>query len=157
VREGYLTTTHFRAGGSAKRERRMLIEPETGRTILSAQYLPQAELWRINHGWRKSSEQVGFVIDSATVRWRSREDVDDAGNSDGGGTLVTGIRPFVTDSRNLLLLQPNTKGASDEGFLRSLAYALRRALQIEYQIEEREVEVELIGREDNENLLFWEA
>jgi hypothetical protein len=30
-------------------------------------------------------------------------------------------------------------------------------LQIEYQIEEREVEVELIGREENENLLFWEA
>ena len=38
-----------------------------------------------------------------------------------------------------------------------IAYALRRALQIEYQIEEREIEVELIGREENENLLFWEA
>ena len=158
VREGYLTTTHFRTGGGAIRERRTLIEPPTGKTILSALYLPQAELWRINHGWRKSSEQVGFVIDSATGRWRSREDAESATNGDGdGGALVTGIRPFVTDSRNLLLLQPNTEGASDEGFLRSLAYALRRALQIEYQIEEREVEVELIGREDNENLLFWEA
>ena len=70
---------------------------------------------------------------------------------------MTGIRPFVTDSRNLLLLQPISEAASDEGFLRSLAYALRRALQIEYQIEEREVAVELIGREENENLLFWEA
>src|SRR5262249_46620266 len=38
-----------------------------------------------------------------------------------------------------------------------LGYALRRALQIEYQIEEREVAVELIGREENESLLFWEA
>jgi hypothetical protein len=55
------------------------------------------------------------------------------------------------------LLQPISETASDEGFLRSLAYALRRALQIEYQIEEREVAVELIGREENENLLFWEA
>jgi very-short-patch-repair endonuclease len=70
---------------------------------------------------------------------------------------MTGIRPFVADNRNLLLLQPISEEASDEGFLRSLAYALRRALQIEYQIEEREVEVELIGREENENLLFWEA
>jgi hypothetical protein len=59
---------------------------------------------------------------------------------------MTGIRPFVADNRNLLLLQPISEEASDEGFLRSLAYALRRALQIEYQIEEREVEVELIGR-----------
>ena len=158
VREGYLTTTHFRTGAGAVRERRILIEPETGRPILSALYLPQAQLWRINHGWRKSSEQVGFIIDSATGRWRSREDADDANDGDrSGGTLVTGIRPFVTDSRNLLLLQPSSEGARDEGFLRSLAYALRRALQIEYQIEEREVEVELIGREENENLLFWEA
>ena len=71
--------------------------------------------------------------------------------------LMTDIRPFVTDSRNLLLLRPISEAASDESFLRSLAYALRRALQIEYQIEEREVAVELIGREENENLLFWEA
>jgi hypothetical protein len=55
------------------------------------------------------------------------------------------------------LLQPISEAASDEGFLRSLAYAFRRALQIEYQIEEREVAVELIGREENESLLFWEA
>jgi hypothetical protein len=158
VREGYLTTTHFRTGGAAIRERRVLIEPDTGNPILSALYLPQAQLWRINHGWRKSSEQVGFIIDSTTGRWRSRDDADDANNGDsGGGGLVTGIRPFVTDNRNLLLLQPLSEAASDEGFLRSLAYALRRALQIEYQVEEREVAVELIGREENENLLFWEA
>jgi hypothetical protein len=158
VREGYLTTTHFRTGGGAIRERRTLIEPPTGKTILSALYLPQAELWRINHGWRKSSEQVGFIIDSASGRWRSKEDADDAQDGDrSGGGLLAGIRPFVTDSRNLLLLRPSSEGASDESFLRSLAYALRRALQLEYQVEEREVEVELIGREDNENLLFWEA
>jgi superfamily II DNA/RNA helicase len=159
VREGYLTTTHFRSGGGAVREHRSLTEPETGNAILSALYLPQAELWRINHGWRKSSEQVGFIIDSATGRWRSRDDADDGDNGGGGvsGGLMTGIRPFVTDSRNLLLLRPISEQANDEGFLKSLAYALRRALQVEYQIEEREVAVELIGREDNENLLFWEA
>jgi superfamily II DNA/RNA helicase len=157
VREGYLTTTHFRTGGGAIRERRVLMEPTTSRAILSALYLPQAELWRINQGWRKASEQVGFILDTTTGRWRSRDDADDAGNGDRGGTLVTGIRPFVTDNRNLLLLQPISETASDEGFLKSLAYAIRRALQIEYQIEEREVEVELIGREDNQNLLFWEA
>jgi hypothetical protein len=156
VREGYLTTMHFRTGGGAIRERCTLTEPDIGKPILSGLYLPQAELWRINHGWRKSSEQVGFIIDSATGRWRSRDDADDANNGDGGGGggLMTGIRPFVTDSRNLLLLQPISEAASDEGFLRSLAYAFRRALQIEYQIEEREVAVELIGREENESLLL---
>jgi hypothetical protein len=159
IREGYLTTTHFRSGGGAVRERRTLTEPGTCKTILSALYLPQAELWRINHGWRKSSERVGFIIDSATGRWRSRDDADegDNGRSSVSGGLMTGIRPFVTDGRNLLLMRPISEQANHEEFLKSLAYALRRALQIEYQIEEREVAIELIGREENENLLFWEA
>ena len=56
--------------------------------MLSALYLPQAELWRINHGWRKVSEQVGFIIDSATGRWRSRDDADEANNGDGGGAVA---------------------------------------------------------------------
>jgi very-short-patch-repair endonuclease len=158
IREGYLTTTHFRTAGGAPREHRVLLEPEAAKPILSALYLPQAELWRINHGWRKSSEQVGFIIDSATGRWRSRDDVDDANGGDrGAAALMTGIRPFVTDNRNLLLLQPISESATDESFLKSLAYAFRRALQLEYQVEEREIEVELIGREENLNLLFWEA
>ena len=70
---------------------------------------------------------------------------------------MTGIRPYVTDTRNILLLRPLADAASDQDFLKSLAYALRRALQIEYQVEERELAVELIGREENENIVFWEA
>jgi hypothetical protein len=116
------------------------------------------ELWRINHGWRRSSEQIGFIIDSATGRWLSRDDNGDQnGSARGDGNVMTGIRPFVTDNRNLLLLRPVADAATGEGFLKSLAYALRRALQIEYQIEEREVAVELIGRDENQNIIFWEA
>ena len=158
VREGYVTTTHFRTMRGAGQERRTFVEPGTGAAILSAIYLPQAQLWRINHGWRKSSEQTGFIIDSTSGRWRAGEDAGDDDNGDlGGGTVMTGLKPYVTDSRNILLLRPSTGSPIEEGFLKSLAYALRRAVQIEYQIEEQEVAVELIGREENQNLLFWEA
>ncbi len=152
VREGYLTTTHFRTSGGA-REERTFIEPQTGGAILSARYLPQAQLWRINHGWRKSAEQVGFILDGATGRWRARDDAADQNGGGRGGNLMTGIRPYVTDTRNILLLRPLADAASDQDFLKSLAYALRRALQIEYQVEERELAVELIGREENENIV----
>ena len=158
VREGYLTTTHFRTVRGSAHEHRTLVEPGTGKAILRALYLPQAQLWRINHGWRKSSEQLGFIIDSTNGRWRSRDDAnDDNDDGRGAGSTISGIRPFVTDNRNILLLRPISEATTDEGFLKSLAYALRRALQVEYQIEEREIAVELIGREDNESLLFWEA
>lgn len=55
------------------------------------------------------------------------------------------------------MLRPHANAGTDEVFLKSLAYAIRRALQLEYQIEEREIAVELIGREQNETLMFWEA
>jgi hypothetical protein len=157
VREGYLTTTHFRTSVGSPREERTFLAPQTEEAILSAKYLPQAQLWRINHGWRKSAEQTGFTLDGTMGRWRSREDAADQHGGGGASNVMTGIRPFVTDTRNLLLLRPLTDAASDQGFLKSLAYALRRALQIEYQVEERELEVELIGREENENIVFWEA
>jgi hypothetical protein len=158
VREGYSTTMHFRTARGATPERRTLLEREKGDALLSVLYLPQSELWRINHGWRKSSEQIGFVIDSVSGRWRSRDNAGDDNDGNGhAGSVMTGIRPFVTDTRNILLLRPVLNISEDEIFLKSLAYALRRALQIEYQVEEREISLELIGREQNQSLMFWEA
>lgn len=47
--------------------------------------------------------------------------------------------------------------AADEAFLKTLAYALRRAIQIIYQVEEQEVAVELIGNKEHQRILLWEA
>ncbi len=157
VREGYVTTTHFNAAQAARRERLTLVHADSGDALLSIAHLPQAQLWRINHGWRKASEQAGFIIDPGTGRWRAKEDAGaEEGAPPGTPTSISGLKPYVTDSRNLLLLRPVSEDSS-ESFLTSLAYALRRALQVEYQLEEQEVVVETIGREDQEALLFWEA
>ena len=157
VREGYVTTTHFRSAGSG-REERLLVDPGSESVILSVLYLPRAQLWRINHGWRKSAEQTGFVIETGSGRWRSNDDADNEPEGDGrAGPVLAGLKPYVTDSRNLLLLRPSHEAPLDEVFLNSLAFALRRAIQIEYQVEEQEVAVELIGREEHLSLLFWEA
>ena len=43
---------------------------------------------------------------------------------------LTGMRPYVTDGRNLLLLLPIHDTQDGDVFLRSLAYALQRALQV---------------------------
>jgi hypothetical protein len=99
----------------------------------------------------------GEIRSDSRGRWRSNDDTDDEPEADGRrGSLLAGLKPYVTDSRNLLLLRP-TAAPLDEVFLNSLAFALRRAIQIEYQVEEQEVAVELIGHEEHLSLLFWEA
>jgi hypothetical protein len=46
---------------------------------------------------------------------------------------------------------------TDEEFLRTLAYSFRRAIQLDYQIEEQEIAVELIGAESQRSIILWEA
>jgi MrfA Zn-binding domain len=55
------------------------------------------------------------------------------------------------------MLRPVAQAADDEAFLKTLAHALRRAIQIIYQVEEQEVAVELIGRKEHRRVLLWEA
>jgi very-short-patch-repair endonuclease len=99
-------------------------------------------------------------MDRATGRWRRREDDEIDPNEPPDPTTQTvmaGVKPFVTDSRNLLLLRPVTGTPVLEPFLRTLAYALQRGIQFVYQVEEQEVAVESIGRGDHQRLLLWEA
>ena len=63
----------------------------------------------------------------------------------------------MKDSRNLLLLRSLRGDRSEAPFHKTLAYALQRAIQLAYQVEEQEVAVELIGQGEHQRTLFWEA
>jgi hypothetical protein len=100
----------------------------------------------------------GFAVDTGSGRWRSNDDAEDELRAEGRrGLLLAGLKPYVTDVRNLLLVRPSTSVTLEEVFMHSLAFALRRAIQIEYQVEEQEIAIELIGRGENLSVLFWEA
>ncbi len=63
----------------------------------------------------------------------------------------------MKDNRNLLLLRSLRADRCEPPFLKTLAYALQRAIQIVYQVEEQEVAVELVGQGEHQRILFWEA
>ncbi len=162
VREGYRVTTQcqFPAGRSVRRAEARVAD---GAAVMDVTFAPQATLWRINHGWRRATRQSGFTLDGDTGRWRKREN-DPVGDSDDAldpteKAPISDVRPYVTDARNILLLRPvsEAKGADRERFLRTLAYALQRGVQVVYQVEEQEVAVELIGTGDHQRLLLWES
>ena len=148
-REGYNIKTYFRLTSDKSRKVRPY-RGRDGRPLVTLEACPQAELWRINHGWRRSEGEKGFRIDTANGRW--------SGSGDDPRTRIAGIKPFVADTRNLLFvgLADPAKGG-DEAFMKTLGYALRRAIQVCYQVEEQEIVVEIIGGEAHRRLLFWEA
>jgi hypothetical protein len=69
---------------------------------------------------------------------------------------MNGVKPFVYDQRNLLLLRPTATADGDE-FFATLGYALQRAIQFVYQVEEQEIEVEVVGEGEQRRVLLWEA
>ena len=152
VRSGYSISTHFSLLGSRNQRAKACTDEEV---VLDMSYAPAARLWRINHGWRRG-ERNGFTIDPQTGRWGRRDVEDDAGDEEPGILQpITGVKPYVQDGRNILMMQPSWSDQS-QGFQLSLLYALKRAIQFVYQVEEQEVGAELIGQEEHRRLLFWE-
>lgn len=158
-RAGYDITTHYRFAPGDSVTRSQLLDG-TG-PILEILHAPQSKVWRINNGWRRASVRDGFTVDSASGRWGKPQADDEIAQDEATEPAMraplTGVRPYVTDGRNLLLLRPIYDPKDGEVFLRSLAYALQRALQVVYQVEEQELAVELIGRGAQQRLLLWEA
>jgi very-short-patch-repair endonuclease len=124
-------------------------------------YGDAAELWRINLGWsrREKQEDRGFWLDITRRQWSRRAMDPDEDKEDDGETSPGALRrviPFVQDRRNSLVMTfdadlPLPMMASIEG-------ALKRAIQIEYQLEDTELATEpLPNRETRKQLLFFEA
>jgi hypothetical protein len=156
AREGYQVDTHFRFPAGLPERRLVLCEGSVMESLLETRYVPQAEIWRINHGWRRSEDRDGFVIDTNTGAWQRQTDDDEEPNGTTPRAIRRQIRPYVSDTRNLLLLRIVSE-ESDEDFLTTLSYSLRRAIQVAYQIEEQEIAVERIGRDQQRRIILWEA
>ncbi len=154
-RYGYRVTTHF-AFPSDAQPISARATSETGEILLRTQFARAADIWRINHGWRRSDVE-GFTLEPSTGRWGSRPSNDPSQPADPDiQAPFQGIRPFVTDRRNMLLMQPG-ETAIDETFALSLLFALKQGIETVYQLEPQEVAAQLIGSDDHRKLLLWEA
>lgn len=156
LREGYRIDTYYRFGDDVPASHVQIQQGEA--TLLEVHHAPHATLWRVNHGWRRAQNpREGFALDAESGVWVKRRDEEDDDTENVRPTLH-GLRPYVRDVRNLLLVQlaiPLAEGIRDS-VLWSLAYALNRAFQLRYHVEDQELAVEVIGEPGAQRLLFWE-
>jgi len=157
------TTYRFLPGpdGRIQKQKADVLQSEEALAELS--YAPAARIWRINRGWRrrKDKEQLGFYINPITGTW-SKQDAPDAGDDNGNDDALMDkvpnqrIVPFVEDHRNLLILAP-VHALSLEA-MATLQAALKRGVEMTFQIEESELVAEPLPKLDERRaLLFYEA
>lgn len=158
VRVGYDVQTGIRFAEEAGATRARVAEVrKDAEKLATLTYSGTATLWRINLGWRrrKSSAGMGFWIDPERGTWQRREDESEEAEEQQDRPRQR-VVPFVEDRRNALLFEPSTPRG--DAFMASLAAALKRAIQVEFQLEESELAVEPLPRREKRNLLlFYEA
>ena len=124
--------------------------------LLNLTYGDTATIWRVNLGWRKrrAREQRGFILDVERGYWGKREDSGDP--DDPMSPRTQRVIPYVTDTRNALLIQPGDP--LDTETMASLEAALKAAMEVVFQLESSELATEpLPARDDRRLLLFYES
>lgn len=157
------TTYRFLPGPDGKIQRHKAQIRQDDELLGELTYAPAAQIWRINRGWRrrKDKAQLGFYINPITGTWSKQDGPDaqdDTGSDDALLEKVPNQRivPFVEDHRNLLVFTP-AHALSLEA-MATLQAALKRGIEMTFQIEESELVVEPLPKSDERRaLLFYEA
>lgn len=165
-RQGFELQTTFRfLPGRDGLVQKTQAEVQQGDEVLAGLvYTPAARLWRINRGWRrrKDKSQLGFYINPITGTWSKKDDP----NAGEGDTAVDEplldkvpnqrIVPFVEDHRNLLILSPLRELSLEA--MATLQAAIKRGIEMTFQIEEAELVAEALPtQDDRKSLMFYES
>ncbi len=157
------TTYRFLPGPDGRiQKQKATIQQEEG-ALGELTYAPAAQIWRINRGWRrrKDKEQLGFYINPITGTWSKQDSPDSEDDKSSDDALLDKVPnqrivPFVEDHRNLLIFAP-VHALSLEA-MATLQAALKRGIEMTFQIEESELVVEPLPKSDERRaLLFYEA
>ena len=135
----------------------------TPETLAELTYAPAAQIWRINRGWRrrKNKEQLGFYINPITGQWSKKDEPGASDEPEKDGALLDKVPnqqivPFVEDHRNILILAPMHLLGLEA--MATLQAALKRGIEMTFQIEESELVAEPLPKQDDRKaLLFYEA
>jgi len=148
LKYGYNVTTHFRY--AAQKQETATVLTQAGTQLLRLTYGETAKIWRINRGLRRNTQERGFKLDVASGVWgdpKSEQALDN---------LQTEVNLMVDNTCNILVVEPEDIPTTDsEAFLATFQYALERAIQAVYFLEEDELASERLGQ--GRYLLFWEA
>ncbi len=157
------TTYRFLPGTDGKiQQQKAMVESEEG-LLAELTYAPAARIWRINRGWRrrKDKNQLGFYINPISGMWSKQDDPNSEEESSNEPATVDKVPnqrivPFVEDHRNLLILSPPQMLTVET--MATVQAALKRGIEMTFQIEESELVAEPLPKQDDrKSLLFYEA
>ena len=139
------TSIRFEPYGERSSELTSELKDDSGRLLAELSYGDTALIRRMNVGLRRrrNKEEQGYLLDTLDGRWARTADLT---NPDGTPVLegpderIQRVVPYVEDHRNALLINLAPWVPTEQRM--AAMYALKRAVEAEFQLESNELAVE---------------
>ncbi len=149
VAQGYEIENYFSfSKGADKVQKATILSGE--HPLLQLIYDQSATLLQLNRKWKVTNED-SFPIGKVSGRWKKRDESTYTAEDP-----VEKVRIYTTTTSDILYIQPIKELQLDEEGVCSLAFALKQAIENIYQVEESEMGVWMMGKE-NKNILLYES
>lgn len=151
------TGVRFARRGGVVSARQAQVISRDGLHLALLTYGHGTTLWRMNLGWRrrKDKDQTGYVLDIERGYWAKSQVVDDD-PEDPLSPRVERVIPYVEDTRNCIIIRMADDLAAEQ--MASLEAAFKTAIQVHFQLEDRELATEALPSPDErKNILLYEA
>jgi len=151
---GYDIEQYFSFAGGIRNTQKSQLTYD-GELLLELRYGPSARLLQMNRKWRRSKpgDENGYNIGLNTGFWKNPSEEEKEPEKD----PIKKVHVYATDTADVLYIQPvKTLGLDEEGVI-TLTYALKRAIEKIFQIEESELGAWNMGSGEHANILLFEA
>lgn len=153
LREGYAVETFFSVPGGMQRTRHARIL-SNGDDLLNIRYFAAASIHHINTGWTAESGTEGFPVHNQSGFWSSTAKIEREGNPP--GTYVR-VMPWTSITADALFLEPLKALGLDRDKIVTLQYAIKRGIELHFQVEPNEIGVTLVGSKANPSMFLYES
>jgi len=138
--------------GMASTKQAVVMEGEA--KLLNLIHGPSTSLVQVNERWRRVKDDGGFRVDPGNGRWLSKVQADQLNQA---GTQTAQVRLFTTLTSDTLYIQPLEGLNLDKSGIYTLGYALKRAIETRFSLEENEIGVLPMGEAKVPNLMLYES
>ena len=152
MKTGFDIRSYFNYPKGMDQTRQAVIK-SAGQPLLNLIFGPVTQLIQVNHRWRRSKDKDGFWLDGRNGRWLKQVDLEKEETYQNAHE----VRIYATDNADTLYIQPVADLGLNPDQIHSLAYALKRAIEQMFQVEENEIGVWMMGKTEEPNILIYEA
>lgn len=150
--KGYEISEYFRYPSGIEHCKESVVK-RSDAELLKLIYGQSTELIKLNRRTRRAADdREGFALDTRNGKWLTLKELENQETLDSKRDVML----FVRETADTLYMQPLANLQLNNRQIVTLSYALKRAIEIQFQVENNEIGVTMMG-DQVPNLLLYEA